>query len=362
MRCFNLSAALVSLSALTLSLVSCGTAPTSRVGWREAPRVASGDARYDLGVSAMYAVATDEALLIAGGANFPDAPVADGGSKAFYDHIYMYADGEWRRVGCLPEPAAYGVSYRCGQRAVFAGGAGAQGALRDVYMIGIMDEEAVISTCASLPCAIEQAAGASIDGRLYLFGGIADGRPSAALYMLDLSDDAAEWRELAPAPEPLVQPVAAASGGRLYVWGGFDSASKDVVGRGYCYDPQCDEWSEAAGHPDGGTFTGGCAVTLADGRILCAGGVDREIFAAALRLPAGQMYEYLTQPVDYYRFQRTLRIFDPATGEWQCAGEAACAVRAGASMVLFGGDVWLLGGELKPGVRTPENFYTTDFS
>ena len=359
MQRFRLFAA-ASAAVLGLS-VSCVTAPAADVAWSAAPQVVSGDAGYDMGVSAMYAAAAGDVLLIAGGANFPDVPASEGGRKAFYDNIFAYDGDGWRCVGLLPEPAAYGVSYQCGGRAIFAGGAGADGALSRVYSIEIVDDAAVISTCAGLPKAVEQAAGAQIDGRLYLFGGIAGGQPSAALYMFDLQSDDG-WRELASAPEPLVQPVAAASGGRLYVWGGFDSASKEVGGRGYCYDPQRDEWSPVAGHPDGGTFTGGCAATLADGRILCVGGVDRKIFAAALRLPAGQMHDYLTQPVDAYRFQRRIHIFDPTVGEWQCAGEAACAARAGASLVAYGDAVWLLGGELKPGVRTPENFYTKEFN
>lgn len=339
---------------------SCGR--TQSVVWREFAQVASGDARYDKGVSAMYAAAAGDAIVIAGGANFPDKPVADGGCKAFYDYIYRYDGDGWQCVGRLPEPAAYGVSWSCNGRMVIAGGANGSGVLRKSYSIDIEDCTAVISELATLPCAVEQAAGAAVGGRLYLFGGIADGEPSAALYVLDYDDCNAVWQKLAPAPEPLVQPVAVASGGRIYVWGGFDSATKSVARRGYCYDPQQDEWFEVAGHPDGGTFTGGCALTLADGRILIAGGVDRDVFAAALRLPAGQMYDYLTQPIDSYRFQQTLRVFDPASGEWSSAGEAKCAARAGASMVTFDGAVWLLGGELKPGVRTPENFYTTDLN
>ena len=349
------------LAAAVFGMSSCSRQPSS-VTWHAAASVESGDAGYDMGVSAMYAGVAGDALVIAGGANFPDTPAAEGGSKAFYDHIYAYDGSGWRRIGTLPEPAAYGVCYSCGDRLVVAGGANVAGAMKDVYTIEISENTAVISSCAALPRAAEQAAGTSADGRLYLFGGIADGEPSAALYMLDTESDGAQWHELASAPEPMVQPVMAASGGRLYVWGGFDSATKQVSGNGYCYDIQDNEWRAIASHPDGGTFTGASAVTLADGRILCAGGVDREIFAAALRLPADKTREYLSQPAETYRFQRRLHIFDPATGEWSSAGEAECAARAGASMMAFGGGVWILGGELKPGIRTPENYYTSDFN
>lgn len=360
MRSSQLTAALFATTVLGVS-ASCGGQPErAAVEWREAARVASGDARYDMGVSAMYAGVAGDALVIAGGANFPDEPAAEGGKKAFYDHVYLYDGDGWRRIGTLPEPAAYGVCYSCGDGVILAGGANESGALLTVYFVEPSGDRAIISSSFELPHAIEQAAGAAADGRLYLFGGIADGQPSASLFVLE--DGATGWRELAPAPEPLVQPIMAASGGRLYVWGGFDTTTKWVSGAGYCYDIQSDSWSAAAGHPEDGTFTGGCAATLGDGRILCAGGVDREIFAAALQLTGEASREYLRQPVGAYRFQRRLHIFDPATGDWSCAGEAECAARAGASMVVCDGGVWILGGELKPGVRTPQNFVTNDFN
>ena len=344
-------------------LSSCSRQPRQGCAvWHHAARVESGDAGYDMGVSAMYAGVGGGALVVAGGANFPDTPASEGGRKAFYDHIYKYDGRGWQCVGRLPEPAAYGVSYSCGDRLIVAGGANASGTLRSAYSIELKDDTAVISSFFELPRAIEQAAGASTGGRLYLFGGIADGEPSASLYMLDTESNDARWVELAAAPEPMVQPVMAASGGRLYVWGGFNSSTKDVSSNGYCYDLQSDTWSPAAGHPDGGTFTGACAVTLVDGGILCAGGVDREIFAAALQLTGDESREYLRQPVGAYRFQRRLHIYDPSTDGWRCGGEAECAARAGASMVTFDGRVWILGGELKPGIRTPENFYSTDYN
>jgi hypothetical protein len=41
------------------------------------------------GVSALYAGVIEGNLLIAGGCNFPDIPVADGGKKAYYRDIYI---------------------------------------------------------------------------------------------------------------------------------------------------------------------------------------------------------------------------------------------------------------------------------
>lgn len=43
----------------------------------------SGNAAFLKGVSALYAGITKDRLIMAGGCNFPDIPVADGGKKVF---------------------------------------------------------------------------------------------------------------------------------------------------------------------------------------------------------------------------------------------------------------------------------------
>lgn len=237
---------------------------------------------------------------------------------------------------------------------MLAGGANTSGALCSVVKLRPKGEKIVAAELSALPCAIEQAAGAAVGRKLYLAGGIANGTPSAALYMLDTRAAKPRWQVLAPVPEAFVQPIMAASAGRLYLWGGFDPRNGSVSDKGYCYDPIADAWSEIPGVPDGGTFVGGCAATLADGRILCTGGVDRDVFTAGLRLPPAELGAYLSQPPAAYRFRAVAWIFDPVSGQWSRTGVSGRTARAGASLVPYAGGVCLLGGEIKPGVRTPD--------
>lgn len=312
------------------------------------------DAAFGLGVSAPYAGVAEGALLVAGGANFPDVPAADGGRKGFYEGIYLLRDGAWRRAGSLPRAAAYGATCAVEGALYCVGGSGPEGAFADVWRLVRRGDSVAVREAPALPRPVEQAAGAAIGRRIYLAGGLAAGLPSSALWVLDTSEAAPQWREAAPLPEALVQPVMAASGGCLYLWGGFDPATGEVSGRGYRYDPAADRWSAAAGHPTGGTFTGACAATLADGRIAVAGGVDRTLFAEALRLPPERMRDYLSQPAEAYRFQRTPCLFDPSSGRWSLLAESPHAARAGAALVVADGGLCLVGGELKPGIRTPD--------
>ena len=69
-----------------------------------------------------------DALLVAGGANFPDRPPWEGGKKVWQDRVHVMTRGgdsawEWRTVGQrLPHPLAYGVSVTTPQGIVCAGG------------------------------------------------------------------------------------------------------------------------------------------------------------------------------------------------------------------------------------------------
>src|SRR6187549_1212241 len=65
-----------------------------------------------LGVAAAFAGVSNGALIVAGGANFPDKMPWEGGKKVWNDRIWVLEkpDGQWREAGRLSRPLAYGVS------------------------------------------------------------------------------------------------------------------------------------------------------------------------------------------------------------------------------------------------------------
>ncbi len=368
------SCALAALTALT----AC-EAPPRTLAWEPLPAIAPGTP-YGLGVSALYAAEAGGALVAAGGANFPDIPAADGGAKRFYDTIWLLAPGAdaWGAAGRLPSPAAYGATYALGDEVILAGGASADGSLDAVWALhpakvrpqsekqpedrsGPTDrtDGVLVELLPRLPRPVEQAAAAREGATLYLAGGLSDGTPSTAVYACDADGDRS-WRQIAELPEAMVQPVAAAHAGKLYVWGGFSPAEKRALDYGYRYDTASGRWERIGGLPDGGTLTGAAATALPSGLLLATGGVDRAIFTSALRLAPDQVSDYQRQPIEAYRFRRTVWLFDPATERWCLLGESPCTARAGAALVATGRGVALLGGELKPGIRTAENLRTSD--
>ncbi|MDE5594993.1 MAG: cyclically-permuted mutarotase family protein, partial [Muribaculaceae bacterium] len=75
------------------------------------------------------------------------------------------------------------------------------------------------------------------------------------------------------------------------------------------------------------------------------------IFLAAL---SKQDPDYLSHPFDLYRFNCRVLVFDPTTEKWNLMTDDKDTARAGASaIVLSDGTIMLVGGELKPRIRTP---------
>lgn len=338
-------------------IVRGGTAPDIAFG--ALPEIGPADAGFAQGVSALCAGEVSGVLIAAGGANFAGTPAAEGGAKCFYDGIWMLRglkEGKpaWREAGRLPEPMAYGMAWQLPGELVIAGGANASGSLRRVLSLRPRGGKVVVRQLPDLPFAVEQGAAASDGGVLYLAGGLADGKPSCEVLACDVRSGERVWRRLPPLPEPFVQPVAFASAGRLYVWGGFDPVGRRVADYGYCCDPATGRWERIAGLPDGGTMTGAAGAVLADGRLLVAGGVDRGVFSGALALDPARQRAYLSQPPAAYRFRSALWLFDPVSATWSKAGVSGRAARAGAALAAVGGDVVMLGGETRPGIRTPQ--------
>ena len=208
------------------------------------------------GVSALYAGVIEGNLLIAGGCNFPDIPVADGGKKAYYRDIYIAPLSndtafEWKKIGQLSQAAAYGVTISTEKGLICVGGTTATHSLSDVFLLSLQKDTLKRETLPSLPVTMDNMAGALVGHSLYIVGGNVNGIPSSAMYMLDLSDLSGGWKRETDIPgEPRVQPVCVAQDGKLYVWGGFAPAVEghqaSLSVDGYMYSPETKEWSSVA--------------------------------------------------------------------------------------------------------------------
>ena len=179
----------------------------------------------------MAAVVLDEdgheAVLAAGGANFPDGLPWEGGAKRFYRDIFLLrqTQGEWRweKVGDLPEANAYAAFCATPDRKglVIAGGANAQGHLDHVWVVRSNGRVEVFG--AKLPSPRAYAGCVAVSGSLRIVGGA--GAPEsvdclANALILDLITPDQGWRvDVESQRCARILPLCGGFAGK-FVWGG----------------------------------------------------------------------------------------------------------------------------------------------
>lgn len=342
------------------------------------------------GVSATYAAYINGNLIVAGGANFPDRLGFEGGSKAFYDEIMIYDNTteSWKNIGHLYTPSAYGVSVSLPEGALWIGGNNDIESLNSCFYIKLTSEDSlVIEKYISLPSPMDNFSGSSIDDIVFIAGGNVNGKPSNKVFTINTKTDSL-WTELTDYPGiPRVQPVMTSivTEGKTFVYlmGGFyggDENQKPVVATEILrYDVTSQEWLKVGEQVDpvtGIKFSlGGATAFSIDNRyILCLGGVNYDIFLDAIttqynigfntKLSPQEKKEqnqnfskhYMTQPVDYYKFNSECRVYDTLTGDWKTIDITSNAARAGAALVYEHNRFYVIQGELKPGLRSPETY------
>ena len=303
------------------------------------------DKAYAHGVSAPFCGFIGETLVVAGGANFPDKPLLEGGAKRVYADIWAYAPGQWHHAGCLPDSVAYGATFQLQDALVFAGGNVCGSTTDKVYKVELDGGDARLTALPPLPVPMEQCGWTQSGDALFLAG-------EKGVFCCLVGEFV--WQRLCEVPEPLVQPLAYAAGGKLFLWGGFNPQTLLASDAGHCLDLETLEWGSAPAIPDGGTFVGATGATLPDGRLAVVGGVNRSIFERALRNTPEDRIPYLSHEPSWYRFRKEVFVFDGK--QWSCLALADACALAGPGVAAGPAGLYVAGGECKPGVRSPRIF------
>ena len=341
------------------------------------------------GVSAAYAALIDDNLLVAGGCNFPDKLGFEGGKKVFYDEILLFnkTQNQWQTIGKLPEAAAYGVSVAIPDGYLWIGGQTATNSLANCYKVQYSKEKALtLNSFPALPEPLDNFSGASVGSKVFVAGGNASGKASNKVFYINTATDK-EWKQLPDFPgDARVQPVLAAiekdNDTLLYVLGGFfggDATKTPTMGEKIlAFSLKQQQWHEVAlqENPNKEIFslTGATALAIDNRYIACFGGVNHSLFINTITdlyhlgkdtsLTDDQrkqknydyMSHYMTQPIEYYKFNQECYLFDTHTKQWSVLDTQPDFARAGATLVGTPSEFYLIQGELKPGVRSPKTY------
>ncbi|MFN7943785.1 MAG: galactose oxidase [Blastocatellia bacterium] len=303
------------------------------------------------GFAGAFAGVSHGALIVAGGANFPEKPVWEGGKKHWYDKIFVLEkpDGEWKTGFTLPRALGYGVSITTDKGVLCIGGADAERHYNEVFLLEWIDGKIKRTALPSLPQPCAYASGAKLGSVVYIAGGTTAPAATQALktfWSLDLSKRDARWQELAawPGSERMLS-VAAAQDNAFYLFSGVSlsaapdgSAKRTYLKDAYRYEPG-KGWAKIADLPRPVVAAPAPAAAMGTRQILIFGGDDGS--------KAG-----FQSVKDHPGFSRRVLAWHTDNNQWTEAGDGAAA-HVTTTMTAWRGGFVIPSGEIRPGVRSP---------
>lgn len=355
------------------------------------------DLPLEKGLNGSFVGIHNDVMFIAGGANFPDEPIWEGGAKSWYNAIYVLkrsGDGyTWHDVELkLPKPLAYGASVSTPEGVWCIGGNNKEGVYSDVFLLkwDPIKEEVQLEQKPSLPVPLANMEATTVGNTIYVAGGQESDGGKATKSFISFSEKSG-WQQLKDIPGPgRIQPVVISqNNGKttvVYVMSGthYDSDAKNpnqFLADVWEYNPLSAQWTEKNPIPNNGTpdmedgYIGAApAVKMGDAHILVFGGAGGEKQQWAARLKLQQELERLQAPasdtlgygskidsiqqeikknIQTTSFSKTIWAYHTITDTWTKHGTIPGAAPVVAKAMRWGGDIVISLGEISPGVRTP---------
>jgi len=302
------------------------------------------------GFAGSFAGVSNGALLVAGGANFPDKKPWEGGAKVWHDRVFALEsqNEEWIEAGKLPRPLGYGVSVTHRGGMVCVGGSDSQRHYADAFRLEWNDGKLVTAKLPELPKPFANGCGALVGDVLYVAGGQEPPGTELTLktaWRIDLSATEPKWERIEDCPgSGRMLAAAAACDGSFWLIGGVELVTgKDgkpqrrYLSDAYRYTPG-KGWQRVADLPH--------AIAAAPSPALCD--------ATGIYLLGGDDGAQVGLAPDKHRgFSKQIYRYDAMTANWADAGKLSDP-RVTAPAVCWDG-AWLVpSGEVRPGVRSPE--------
>jgi N-acetylneuraminic acid mutarotase len=217
-----------------------------------------------VGVAGAFVGVSNGALLVAGGANFPEGRPWDGAQKVWHDTIYVLTDpvGPWRIARTrLPRPLGYGVAATLPVGVLCVGGSDRERHHAECLLMTWTGDDVRITPTAPLPIPLANGCGAATESMVLVAGGTDS--PTATVCRPDVftlsntgPPDQWRWRTRPtwPGPERMLA-VAGAIGNDIYLLGGL-RLKPDTEGKPERIKPfLSDVYRYTAGSDADGTWT-----------------------------------------------------------------------------------------------------------
>jgi N-acetylneuraminic acid mutarotase len=304
----------------------------------------------------MFAGVSGGALIVAGGANFPDKRPWEGGTKTWYSSIWALEtpQANWMRVGVLPIPLAYGGTVCFHDEIIIIGGSNSHGHHADVFGVKWSYNRLVIRNLPNLPQTCANLCAALVGGKVVVAGGIEKPDATKALHTVrsfDLAQPEEGWRELEPWPgKERMLAVAASWDNAFYLMSGaalhagkdgkperewLQDAFRFTFAKGWEKLPDLPRVAVAAPSPAPVIAGGPCIVSGDDG--------TKVGFKPEPKHPG---------------FPKDALWYDAKENRWRTLGRVPFS-RATAPCVPWQGGFVIPNGEARPGYRSNEVWWMT---
>src|SRR6056297_59731 len=345
--------------AIVSGLLLIATAPFAAgeqplLEWSELPSLPD-----ELGFAGPFAGVHNDALIVAGGANFP-RPVWENDSKVWHDRIFVLVKAEpgltWREAGKLPRPIAYGATVSTPEGLVCMGGNDAEQTFDEVFLLGWDPVSETIQRvdypALPVPCAFSAAT--LIGDVIYLAGGQRGSSLDSAManfWSLDLSKKSSAeeftWKELPawPGPSRALNLTVSQHNGYtdcVYVISGRRQSDQTVefLKDVWEFNPTTGDWRARANVPR--CVMAGTGIGFGQSHVLVLGGATGELF-----FQADQLRD------QHPGFGKRSLAYHTITDTWTEAGPTL-ANHVTTTAVRWGNDIIIPTGEIRPRVRSPK--------
>lgn len=334
------------------------------------------------GFAGCFAGVHNDVMLIAGGANFPNGKPWDGGKKYWSNQIYaLEKKGDayaWNsKTFKLPHALAYGFSVSLPEGVLCIGGRDANQENADVFLLKWNQdiEEVITEKFPSLPFSLAHISATKLENTIYVAGGESKGESTSYFLSLDLDQKENEnwkWNQELPLPgkSRAFSVLSAQSNGAehgVYLFSGRSynkGSAVEILSDGYFYSPKLNKWQILNSEfpvMAGNAFSAGLEFVMfpsgADGKeflkLKSLGDQIKSLEKYEDSIRVKELKSELTIRLENHKgFSKNILAYNTITKTVVKIADLPYGVVT-APLVKWDDNVFIVSGEISPGVRTP---------
>ncbi len=333
-----------------------------------------------IGLAGPLTGVTNDVLIVAGGANFPDGLPWNGGKKKYHNDIFVLQlkrNGKFHWLNSssqkLPFTTAYGANVSTKHGIVYLGGENEMGISNSAFLLqwNNQQQKIEINKLPNLPIPLTNASATVYENVIYIAGGETINAVSDNFFSLNLNDTANGWKQLPSLPYAVSNAVLAVqSNGKqqnIYLLGGRKkntNAVSDFYNSVFSFNLSTGKWQEEKPIPS--PKAAGTGIAFGKNNIILFGGDEGETFnkteslimAIANEKDELKKKELIEQKnklqMAHPGFKPEVLLYNTVTNNWNKLTNIPFPSAATTTALLWGKCIFIPSGEIKAGVRTPQ--------